>query len=380
MDLAVLSEFTDGRQVYRWLDGDAVSFGLGLGAGPALEDSYCALMAAGVIDGAIPDAAVEPAVRDLPGTAGAGIGSYVGAPVRLSDGSLYGSLCGISHDARPVDAKDARLLSLLADLLAADLDREVEDRRARARVSAVIDDDRLDIALQPVVDLAGGTVIGVEALSRFDPCLGAPDAVFAEAHRLGLGPQLERHAVRRALALLPLLTDDLFLAVNLSPATALELTDMVGRDDLPMDRLVLEMTEHVAVEDYSELRRRLAPARRRGVRLSIDDAGAGYSSLQHIVELGPDIIKIDRSLIDGVWKDPVRRSVVGALVALAHETGADVVAEGVEELADLTAAEALGVDHVQGYLLARPSTDRALLSRWRAARYSFRAAADALLD
>ena len=135
-----------------------------------------------------------------------------------------------------------------------------------------------------------------------------------------------------------------------------------------LTNLVLEITEHAAVESYSELRSSLQAVREQGLRLAIDDAGAGYASLKHVVELAPDIIKIDRSLVDGVSADRARRSVVSAFVLLALDLGATVVAEGVECRADvLQAVEDLGVDAAQGYLLARPSTSRLQLTKWQAA-------------
>jgi len=106
----------------------------------------------------------------------------------------------------------------------------------------------------------------------------------------------------------------------------------------------------------------LAPARERGVRLAVDDTGAGYASLNHVLQLRPDIIKIDRSLITGLSSDPARRSLVTALVLLALDLGASVTAEGVETPQELETLASLGVDDAQGYLLARPTTNAL---RWR---------------
>ena len=133
---------------------------------------------------------------------------------------------------------------------------------------------------------------------------------------------------------------------------------------LPWRRLVLEITEHAVVDRYGELRERLAPLRERGLRVAIDDAGAGYASLHHIVELAPDLIKVDASLVHGVADDRARRVAVSAFVLLALDLGATVVAEGVERPTDLATLVELGVDAVQGYLLARPTTDPQQLSTW----------------
>jgi GAF domain-containing protein len=187
MDLAFLAEFTDGQQVYRGLAGDGASFGWRLHAGLPLSQTYCRLMTVGDLPNAIPDTSAQLAVADLPVTADARIGSYVGVPVRLPDGSLYGSLCTVSHDAQPVDQRDAKFLAMLAELLASEIQAERDQERARSRICDLIDNRRVDIALQPIIDIATGRMLGVEALARFPSGYGPPAAVFAAAHAAG-GP------------------------------------------------------------------------------------------------------------------------------------------------------------------------------------------------
>jgi EAL domain-containing protein (putative c-di-GMP-specific phosphodiesterase class I) len=365
MDLAFLAQFTDGEQVYRGLAGDAATFGCRVDDRVPLSETYCRLMTSGEIPNAIPDTAAEPAVRDLRVTVQAGIGSYVGVPVHLPDGSLYGSLCTVSHTSQPVDEKDARFLAMLAELLASDVQADKERSLERARIQRLIDGERLDIALQPIVGLRSGSIVGAEALSRFPGGWGTPDVVFGAAHRVGVGLELERLAAQRAVETLPLLSPGTYLAINLAPTVAIELARRsLELPDLPVDRLVIEITEHAAVENYANLRDSLKSARERGLRLAIDDAGAGYASLQHVVELVPDVIKADRSLIDGVAEDQARQSVVRAFVTVAADLEAVVVAEGVERAADLETVRRLGVDAAQGFLFARPSTDRATVQAW----------------
>lgn len=364
MDLAFLAEFTDGQQVYRGLAGEAESFGWAVDDALPLPETYCRLMVEGSIPNAVAETSALPALRELEVTADAGIGSYVGVAVRLADGSLYGSLCALSHDARQVDDKDAKFLGMLAELVATEVQTERDQEAARSHVRQLIRHEQIAIALQPIVDIVTGRVLGVEALSRFPSDGRSPDKVFAAAHDVGLGMELERLATRHALELLALLGRETYLAVNLTPSVAIELAALAHQTDLPLDRVVLEMTEHAAVENYAVLRDSLEGIRRRGVRVAIDDAGAGYASLHHIVELGPDVIKIDRSLIDGISRHPARRSVVKAFVALAADLEASLVGEGVEDPADVGCARALGIHAVQGYLFARPSTDRQELARW----------------
>jgi EAL domain-containing protein (putative c-di-GMP-specific phosphodiesterase class I) len=365
MDLALLAQITDGEQVYRGFAGDAASFGWEVDDRLPLSETYCRRMTCGEIPHVIPDTAAEPGVRDLAITVSANIGSYVGVPVHLPDGSLYGSLCAVSHSPHPVDEKDARFLQILAELLAGEAEADRDRSLQRARLERLLEGGHLDIALQPIVGLRSGGIVGAEALSRFPPGCGAPDAVFRAAHRAGVGVELERVAARRAFDSLPLLGPDTYLAINVTPAVAVDLARRsLELPDLPVHRLVVEITEHAAVENYAALRDSLGEARQRGLRLAIDDAGAGYASLQHVVELVPDVIKADRSLIDGVAHDQARQSVVRAFVTVAMDLQAVVVAEGVERRADLETVRDLGVDAAQGFLFARPSTDRATVHEW----------------
>lgn len=208
---------------------------------------------------------------------------------------------------------------------------------------------------QPIVDVRNGAVAGAEALSRFesDP-YRTPDVWFAEADRCGLGLELELFAVQRALASSDGLPPGAYVAVNVSPATMTspELAKLLeGRT---LDGVVLELTEHARVPCYESLRETVSQYRSRGARLAIDDAGSGYSSFQHILELRPDIIKLDRSLTSGVDRNPVRFALATALVTFAESLGARVCAEGIESSTELVALQQLGVRYGQGYFLGRP--------------------------
>jgi EAL domain-containing protein (putative c-di-GMP-specific phosphodiesterase class I) len=337
---------------------------LAVGGSVPLEETYCELMLRGQIPSVVPDAASDSRLAGLAATGPGGIGSYVGVPLRYSDGTLYGTFCCLGRDAQAhLTERDGEFLAMLAELLTDDLDAHRDQERLRATIHDTIAQGRLETAVQPVVDLATGRCVGFEALSRFD--FGFPDVVFGQARSVGLGVDLELVAARKAHAVLPRLGQGQYLAVNLTPDAAIPLCALAAAAAVyPMDRLVLELTEHASVQDYRRLREALVPLRERGLRIAIDDAGAGFASLHHIVELEPDIIKIDRSLIDGISSNKALRSIVTGFVLLALDSGATLVAEGVETAEDLRVLASLGVDAAQGYLLARPSTDPADLARW----------------
>jgi EAL domain-containing protein (putative c-di-GMP-specific phosphodiesterase class I) len=230
---------------------------------------------------------------------------------------------------------------------------------ARRRVESVLADPAaLSMVFQPIVELASSEVVAVEALSRFRTVpRRPPDVWFAEAQQTGLGTELEMLAVTAALATLPALPDGTALAINVGPQTILApqfLDAITATDDA--GRVVVELTEHAVVEDYRQLRQAVRDLRRRGARLSVDDTGAGFASLAHILKLAPDFIKLDRELVAGIDVDPVRRALATALVSFSAETGAQIIAEGVETEDELDAVRRLRVGHAQGFHLGRPDT------------------------
>lgn len=249
------------------------------------------------------------------------------------------------------------------DLQAA-LDRELAQQRTAAaeqarladQVAAVLQGGALGLVFQPIIELESGTVVAHEALARFD-CdpRRPPDQWFADAARVGLGAQLELAAVERAIGCLDDFPGSQRISVNVSPATlaTAEFTDLIG--GVPGHRLIVELTESTRVDDYAALLEAIELVRSSGVRIAVDDAGAGYAGLQHIVRLRPDVIKLDRSMIQRIDRDPVRRALATSIVSFGRDTGSTIVAEGIEEPAELATLCELGVAWGQGYLLGRPA-------------------------
>jgi EAL domain-containing protein (putative c-di-GMP-specific phosphodiesterase class I) len=244
---------------------------------------------------------------------------------------------------------------------AADTEREARQVTVE-RVEKVLRERAFSMVVQPVYELAGATVVGCEALARFTPePLRTPDRWFEDADNAGLGLQLELAAVVAALESLPVLPAGLFMAVNVSPATAMAPELAAILEAVDGNRVVLELTEHVPVEDYEAMRQMLAGLRARGVRLAIDDTGAGYAGFRHLLGLHPDVIKLDISLTRDIDHDVARRALAAALVTFAHDVGAQVIAEGVENGDELATLTQLGVTWAQGYFLGRPQPVPAFL-------------------
>jgi EAL domain-containing protein (putative c-di-GMP-specific phosphodiesterase class I) len=207
---------------------------------------------------------------------------------------------------------------------------------------------------QPIVSVRDRVVVGHEALSRFPVDTGmTTEQWYVRAAEVGAEAELELSAARAAVTALDLV--DGYVSVNLSARTLLSPAALDFLAEQPLRRIVLELTEHAAVDDYALLAGALAPLRAEGMRVAVDDTGAGYASLRHVLRLGADLIKLDRSLVSDLAADPVRHALVAALTRFAEDTGSQVVAEGVETTDELAALEALGVPFVQGYLLGRPA-------------------------
>ena len=236
------------------------------------------------------------------------------------------------------------------------------DEQAEEVRSLLARPDGLTIAFQPIMDLRTGAVVAYEALARFTSAVQrAPDAWFAQAHRCGLGYELEARAVATALAV-PGLPPGIRVSVNLSPsALASEAVAAVLPADL--SGTMIEITEHELVAGNDAVQAAIARVRQAGAWLAVDDAGAGYAGLEHVMRLAPDVIKLDRSIVDGVADDPVKGAMIASFVRYARDIDATVCAEGIETLQDLDRLAALDVALGQGYALARPAPPWAPVER-----------------
>lgn len=249
-------------------------------------------------------------------------------------------------------ADTAGMSSFVANLLRPGA---LTDARTARRVEQMLTDRQFVMVYQPIVDVRTGRVEMVEALTRFSPQpVRPPDAWFADAWRTGFGADLELAALEAAAAGMGAMPAAARMTVNLNPVLVNHPALGPVLEAAGPRRIVLELTEHVEVEDYPAVRHALGGLRDMGVQIAIDDTGAGFASLSHILKLDPDIIKLDRELIREIDHDPVRQSLATAIVHFAADIGADVVAEAVETPAELAAVRNLGIRLAQGFLLARP--------------------------
>jgi len=215
----------------------------------------------------------------------------------------------------------------------------------------------LETVLQPIVSLRDGRPAGLEALTRFnEQPVHSPDVWFAEAASVGLGVELEVTALMSALVQLRQLPSNVYLSLNASVEALTSEEFRTRLAEAPGERIVLELTEHTGIPDYPVFERTIRGLRANGVRLAVDDAGAGYSSFRHVLKLKPDVIKLDISLTRGIDRDPARRALGSALLTFGLDAyKASVIAEGVETEGEYRTLSELGFPLGQGYYLGRPA-------------------------
>ncbi|MDD2859242.1 MAG: EAL domain-containing protein [Candidatus Nanopelagicales bacterium] len=272
-----------------------------------------------------------------------------------SSGRIIGVLA-IETESRIGSTFMPMMLGVLADvgsfattIIGAQAEEYTQRDSVRSAVVAVIEERRFHPVYQPVFNLRTGEVIGYEALTRFDDGV-APDVRIAIADSIGLGMELELACAREALAHAPTDHSGSWLSLNFSPQAIIEghVAELVQAADRS---IVVELTEHLRVENYRDVIRALEAS---GTRLSVDDAGAGYSSLRHILELRPEFVKLDVSLVHDVDVDQARQGLIAGMAHFARETSTALIAEGVETQGYADALISLGVEYGQGYLLGRP--------------------------
>ncbi|HEY0953667.1 MAG TPA: EAL domain-containing protein [Roseateles sp.] len=360
MDVAFISQFQDGRRVFRHVEIGESSLAIKPGDSDPLEESYCLRVVDGRLPELIPDACANVEALKLAATRAVPVGAHLSVPIQLLDGRVYGTFCCFSH--RPnitLTERDLHVMRVFADMAASQIQTDLEQQQARRqveeRIDAMLHADGLRMVYQPIVDVGTGRVAGFESLARFasDP-YRTPDIWFAEAGRVGRAVELESKAIRMAMTSLADLPPNIYVTVNASPETIVRgaLADALGGH--PLERIVVEVTEHQAIERYEDIAEAMAPLQRAGLRIAIDDAGAGYASFRHVLNLHPHIVKLDNSITRSIDVDRARRALAAALCGFAAETGCGIVAEGVETEAELQAVRALGIAKAQGYHLGRP--------------------------
>ena len=247
----------------------------------------------------------------------------------------------------------------------------IRERALHDELLAIIREKKITPVFQPIVSLADGEPLGYEALAR-GPAgspLHMPTDLFEAAARCKLLPALEHVCREVAIQQARMLAPGQQLFLNVTPEVINDPEFRNGRTKqvvlhhgLIPEQVAFEITERTAISDFGNFTRALHHYRRQGYCIAVDDAGAGYSSLQAIAELYPDFIKLDMSIVRDIHNNPFKIAILEALVNLAAAMNSKIIAEGVETEDELTTVMKLGVGYAQGYLLARPANPAAPVS------------------
>ncbi len=359
LEFAFVSHIDAGLRTFRYVDADDTSV-IAVGDSSPETESYCKY----VVDGSLPqllrDPAEHPVSAQLSATREIPVGTHLSVPIALGDGNVYGTLCSFGRSVRDdLDDSDIAAMRILASMVSGYIEeteqrRVVDAERRRQLLQLEVDTD-LVIQLQPVIEMGTGSIVGYEALSRFPTLESGPAAVFAEARRLGIDRELELQAAAAALSYLPELPGETYLAINLGPATIVSEDCAVLLGEADPRRIVVEITEHAIVDDYTQLQAANRALRDLGIQLAIDDVGTGYSGLDHMLRIQPDVLKLDGALISGIDTDPPKQAIVAALQTYAARIDTRMIAERMETAEEAKALGILGVGFAQGYHYARPA-------------------------
>ena len=365
MEVAFLAKFTTRERVIEIVNVEPKSDVTAPSGGHSdrKEQTYCQRILEGSLPELIPDTQANDITSELEVTRELDIGSYIGVPIRLPDGEVYGTLCcyesAVNYSLTP---RDVSLLKVVADFIGRILNKRVSLMRhqsaCRDQLGKMIANDQLDVVFQPVFKRDGKQIECLEALARFNSePYRPPNEWIHEAECSEFGIQVETAIIRRALRYM-----EEVAVTGFKPCIALNISvNMLENGNLPAllehvspAQVKLEITEHVEIADYALISALLSPLTERGFKVMVDDVGAGFASMRHILELRPSGIKLDISLVSNISNDPNRQAMAAALIAYAKTSGLSTVAEGIESEADFEKLKELGIEYFQGYFFQRP--------------------------
>lgn len=360
MEVAFISKFVKNNRVFEVVNAKSNMLPINVNDSDPIEETYCARIVDEVIPNIICNTIEHAVTGKLPITDKLSIGSYIGVPIKLSSGEIYGTFC--CYKLSPDDTlnqRDLSFLSAIADIATELIEKNVETEanynEIMARIVSVLEQNKIDIHYQPIFNLKSNKITGFESLSRFNTTPYKPPNIwFGEASKVHLGEELEMMAIKIAIKGISEFKTDNYVAINTSPEYVLNGAIARVLEGVNLMRIVLEVTEYAPIRDYAHFREALEPLRKQGMRLAIDDAGSGYSSFQHVLELEADIIKLDITLTQNINSNNRKYLFAKALCAFSKAINCCIVAEGVETIDELNCLRELGVDNVQGYLLGRP--------------------------
>lgn len=228
------------------------------------------------------------------------------------------------------------------------------------KLKKIIEEKRIYIVFQPIVNLITGECLGYEALARGPKGtpLEAPELLFSLAAKAGFVFQLE-NICQESLIKQSTVPSNQYLFINIEPSLLerkiYQKLSLFEASHSLKNKIVIEITERMAIKDYHSLDSILKDIKSKGFKIAVDDVGSGYATLESIVYLKPDFVKINNSLILGIHKDFIKQEITKTLVDISKKIKSETIAEGIENADDLIYLQKSGVDYGQGFYIAYPS-------------------------
>lgn len=372
MEVAYISDITDATQcTFRYVNSTCdFTPPIHVNDYEPLEDSLCLRIIDGRLPELISDCQENKEAVGLAVTSAFNIGAYMSVPLELSDQTIYGTFSCFSRQANyrlnQDDLESMRFLARCAMLVIEQhvIKHNKFDQLQRSIINT-IESQTFFPVYQPLINLQNLDIAGFEALTRFTASpRKTPDMWFNLARDVCLQSELEIATLSAATAACSNLRENQFISFNLSANSIVEKQpEIVKALKNCQSSAVIEVTEHEIIEDYKIVNDALKPLRAMGIKLAVDDVGAGFASLKHILSLKPDIIKIDQSIVKNIDLNSDAQAITRAIVSFSQEIKYDVVAEGIETSAELETLKQAKVYLGQGFLLGVPN--RSAINRWR---------------
>ncbi|MCK9502778.1 MAG: EAL domain-containing protein [Porticoccaceae bacterium] len=357
-DVGYIARFHDKEKIILLLNGNGEkNLGkLHIGSRIALEDSLCHQVATQGKSYLLTASDTNPflTLYDFP------VKAFLAVPVFLGDDDLFGAMCFLcSNDGQHLNDNAINIVHALSQVAGTFLGHKKNELKAfeerRQSFEYLFHNNPHHMVYQPIVNLLDNKIVGIEALSRFDTTPNKPPSHwFHEAWEFGLGIDLEIRALQSVIREINNMPEDIFICINMSPLTVTSQALQNALNIESASRIVIEITEHKTIVEYAPIIEALRALKKLSIRVAIDDVGTGYSGLYHILQIKPDLLKLDISLTRNIHQDPAKQALASAIVAFSARIGATIIAEGIETKEEADALRVLGIGYGQGFYFAKP--------------------------
>ena len=341
MEVGFISRFDGDMRTFYLVDSAPGVNIVQSGGSDYRGESLCQRVVDGRVSQLIANAQTVAGANDLTAVKLVPVGAHISVPIVFSDGTVFGTFCVFSRYAIPeLNHRSLAMCRVFADVASALIEEvsalpQYESHywaKKKIEVTELLTEGRLKYAPAALINLNTGKQLGVElmpTLTQATENIASPVLLMHEVVRLGLANLIGVNLVERVISTLSATPDEHFVAINITPQLLAEFDFLEWLNQDMCKRVVFEISEHDRVSSYHDLKRILQPIRKSGIRLSIDNAGAGFASMQHILQLQPEFVKLDAGLTCGIASDPAQQAMLQALLLFSRTQGCTLIADGI---------------------------------------------------